>query len=241
MLLIILIIGHLLADFFFQPTILAERKKEKIKFLFFHSAIYLCIYMLLGFLFITPRYAVITILIFSLTYLAIDFIRIRIEKKIKNRNKLLVSFIMDQVIHISVIVASYYLLKLNRYENCLYRSCTAVPAFDKCILMIFLFIVLLTPTSVFIKKLFSTVFKQDAGKDDANPNVGAWIGNLERIITAILILNGQYAAIGLVLTAKSIARFKQLEEKDFAEKYLVGTLTSLTISLIFSSIIKAYI
>jgi len=71
-----------------------------------------------------------------------------------------------------------------------------------------------------------------------HPNIGSTIGILERIITAILLLCNQYAAIGLVLTAKSIARFKQLEEQDFAEKYLIGTLTSLSISLIATLIIK---
>ena len=34
-----------------------------------------------------------------------------------------------------------------------------------------------------------------------------------------------------VLTAKSVALYKQLEDKKFAEKYLVGTLFSATIAI----------
>lgn len=74
-----------------------------------------------------------------------------------------------------------------------------------------------------------------------NLRVGTIIGKLERIITAILVLCGQYGVIGLVLTAKSIARFKQLDDKAFAERYLVGTLASLAIALAASIFIKNYL
>jgi len=57
---------------------------------------------------------------------------------------------------------------------------------------------------------------------------GAIIGNMERILSAIFIATGQWAAIGVIFTAKSIARFKQIEKnKQFAEYYLIGTLYSI--------------
>ena len=57
---------------------------------------------------------------------------------------------------------------------------------------------------------------------------GAIIGNMERILSAIFMATGQWAAIGVIFTAKSIARFKQMEEnKQFAEYYLIGTLYSI--------------
>jgi len=43
------------------------------------------------------------------------------------------------------------------------------------------------------------------------------------------------------LTAKSIARFKQMEDKNFAEKYLIGTLTSFLIVLITVLILKGVV
>ena len=51
-------------------------------------------------------------------------------------------------------------------------------------------------------------------------------------------VNNQFGLIGFVLTAKSIARFKQMEDKNFAEKYLIGTLTSFLIVLIAILILK---
>jgi hypothetical protein len=100
-----------------------------------------------------------------------------------------------------------------------------------------LFVFLLEPTAVLVKKTFGFLFEEETNNNSGN-NAGSTIGKLERIITAILLLCNQYGVIGLVLTAKSIARFKQLEEREFAEKYLVGTLLSLAISLIATLVVK---
>ncbi len=62
---------------------------------------------------------------------------------------------------------------------------------------------------------------------------GAMIGNLERLIMAILLISGQYAAIGLVFTAKSIARYDKISKSQvFAEYYLIGSLFSIISVLI---------
>lgn len=61
---------------------------------------------------------------------------------------------------------------------------------------------------------------------------GRTIGVLERTITLILILLGQWAAIVLLLAAKSIARFEELKKRRFAEYYLVGTLSSLLVAIL---------
>lgn len=56
---------------------------------------------------------------------------------------------------------------------------------------------------------------------------GCVIGLLERGITCVLTLLGQFDAIAFILAAKSIARYERLKEKTFAEEYLVGTLMSI--------------
>lgn len=61
---------------------------------------------------------------------------------------------------------------------------------------------------------------------------GAIIGVLERVFTLTLVLVGEYTAIMLVLTAKSIARFEDLKKRDFAEYYLIGTFSSILFALI---------
>ncbi len=60
---------------------------------------------------------------------------------------------------------------------------------------------------------------------------GRLIGVLERAIAVTLVLLGQYGALGLVVAAKALARFRGLEERDFAEYFLIGTLASLLVAL----------
>ena len=69
-------------------------------------------------------------------------------------------------------------------------------------------------------------------------NAGSVIGTLERIIIVIFFGIKEYGAIGLVLTAKSIARYDKItKEKDFADYYLLGTLISSVIGIVVALII----
>jgi hypothetical protein len=62
--------------------------------------------------------------------------------------------------------------------------------------------------------------------------VGEAIGILERLLIVTFVLVGAEAAIGLVIAAKTLARFKQLDDRDFAEYYLLGTLASVAVAAI---------
>jgi hypothetical protein len=66
--------------------------------------------------------------------------------------------------------------------------------------------------------------------------IGATIGVIERLLIATLVLAGGVAAVGLVIAAKTIARFRQLEDRVFAEYYLLGTLASVSLAVITSLI-----
>lgn len=61
---------------------------------------------------------------------------------------------------------------------------------------------------------------------------GKVIGAFERAIIVPMVFVGAYEAIGLVLAAKSIARFDQLKDRKFAEYYLIGTLASLSFGIL---------
>lgn len=69
--------------------------------------------------------------------------------------------------------------------------------------------------------------------------VGATIGVLERLLIVTFILVGAEAAIGLVVAAKTIARFRQLDDRDFAEYYLLGTLASVSVAIVTGLVARA--
>jgi hypothetical protein len=62
--------------------------------------------------------------------------------------------------------------------------------------------------------------------------VGATIGILERLLIVTFTLAGADAAVGFVIAAKTIARFRLLDDRDFAEYYLLGTLGSVSVAII---------
>ena len=77
--------------------------------------------------------------------------------------------------------------------------------------------------------------------DDSLARAGEMIGKFERLIIVILFLSGATTAIGFVLTAKSLARFPEFEKRNFAERYLIGTLFSVSIALLSSFLLSKLI
>ena len=73
----------------------------------------------------------------------------------------------------------------------------------------------------------------------ASARVGSTIGILERVLIVVFVLAGVEAAIGFVVAAKTLARFKLLDDRDFAEYYLLGTLASVSVAIISALIGRA--
>lgn len=67
---------------------------------------------------------------------------------------------------------------------------------------------------------------------DVAPRLGRTIGVLERLVVVTLSFVGAWAGIGLILAAKSVARFKELESRAFSEYYLIGTLSSVLVAIL---------
>ena len=67
---------------------------------------------------------------------------------------------------------------------------------------------------------------------------GRMIGNLERLLLAILALMNIWSLASVAIAVKAIARFKKLEEKEFAEYFLIGTLASLLWAIVTIIVVK---
>lgn len=70
---------------------------------------------------------------------------------------------------------------------------------------------------------------------------GMAIGIIERVMVLTFVLVDQYTAITIVFAAKSIARFNELEDRDMAEYYLIGTLLSITVAMIIGIVTRLII
>ncbi len=69
--------------------------------------------------------------------------------------------------------------------------------------------------------------------------VGEAIGVLERLLIVTFVLTGAEAAVGFVIAAKTLARFKQLDDRGFAEYYLLGTLASVSVAIASALLARA--
>jgi hypothetical protein len=69
--------------------------------------------------------------------------------------------------------------------------------------------------------------------------VGSTIGILERILIVVFVLTGSDVAIGFVVGAKTLARFRLLDDRAFAEYYLLGTLASVAFAIVSALIGRA--
>jgi len=66
---------------------------------------------------------------------------------------------------------------------------------------------------------------------------GRVIGVLERALIFFFVLNGQLGAVGFTLAAKGLTRFKELEDRGFAEYVLIGTLLSSGLAMLAAALV----
>jgi uncharacterized protein DUF3307 len=81
--------------------------------------------------------------------------------------------------------------------------------------------------------------RHEPGPVGLTARVGATIGVLERILVVVFVLAGTDVAIGFVVAAKTLARFRQLDDREFAEYYLLGTLGSVAVAIVTALVARA--
>lgn len=239
------VLAHVLADYHLQNQSLARRKATGTRAMLWHSGIVAALALLAAMLLIWRGgdWALLAIAAaMALLHLVVDIIKRAasgaLRKREQNRSSTAHAalYVADQALHLLLILA----LVEGVYLRCL--GFPAVATGHRHILQGALLLALITkPANVSFKMLFAKYQLAPAhAAPQTEPSAGALIGTLERIITALFIYLGQYGAIGLIYTAKSIARFKQIEDNPrFAEYYLIGTLYSILFVVLAYHIVKA--
>lgn len=236
------ILSNVIADFVFQTDNLVKKKNNKEFFIKLKAHIkhgiilFLCmlpiilVYKNTGFI----------VLIISVLHIFLDISKSFILSKIKiSKITDITIFIVDQIFHISIIIIGYMLIlpKLNVYFSkllILHRNYTTNS--ENIILYIICVIYVVLGGSILVSKLTNDLKPENENKystNQENTSRGNIIGILERTIIFILLTLKSYGAVGFVIAAKSLTRFKKIEEnKEFAEYYLIGTLSSSLVALL---------
>jgi hypothetical protein len=227
-LLILQFTAHLLADFNFQPQTWCDLKDSKTisSVYFYHIAIVFVCSWVLSFS-VSFWWAALLIAGFHFVF---DVTKSYLSSKKIGKNQL---FFFDQILHLTIIVGVVYLFA--KRETILFPPFVSV----NLAFIWFAFIASSKPSNIFIKKYMESNDIISKGKDNKDLlKAGRVIGFLERIISFILISFNQFAAVGFIIAAKSILRFKDTDTAK-TEYLLIGSLLSFGIAIILGVIYTA--
>jgi hypothetical protein len=74
---------------------------------------------------------------------------------------------------------------------------------------------------------------------EAEYNAGRVIGIVERyLMFGVLLFSDNYEALAFILAAKGFARFKQMEQRTYAEYVLIGTLLSTLSAIAVAELVR---
>ena len=248
---ILLLLAHIIGEFYFQSEKISKKKEMKIEWILLHSILYWGAFLGVSIL-VFSKELFVSGMALSVIHMVIEFIKFEIIKH-KQKKKGISSiekrdlYVLEQLIYIlCVLVVSCYLT----YENYqittyyIFKVFFDIVQISKINMLYWITILLAIhkPANLTISHLISAYKpKRNINELDFTEDymAGRFIGTLERIVILIFIVIGQYSAIGLVLTAKSIARYDEIaKNKITAEYYLLGTLLSTVFVIILSFLNK---
>lgn len=224
-----LLIAHILGDFYLQNDRQCNNKaKRKFRspYLYAHS---LTIGLLSWLMVPSPDFWWCASII-AFSHCAIDLEKAYMKKGLS-------TFICDQLAHIAV------LFVISCYWTINFHGVSSVPfEFPRIFGVDFLCLVLavllcLKPSNILIKFILE---RYDIGNSDSCSeikNAGALIGDLERLLTFVFVIFGQFEAVGFVVAAKSLLRFKDTDTAK-TEYVLAGTFLSFGIAVIIGLCVK---
>jgi hypothetical protein len=230
-----ILLAHALTDFVFQPASLAENK-GKITALLVHRLIF----FVLSVVFLLPdfSYQTLTALIcLAFFHGFIDYLKNLIQKGTA-RNRWLY-FLGDQALHVLGIGAVVFFLDRERFHGWVNVFSTH---WSKPSLFLFasLFVVIVFGGGFFTGILCRGFLGGlNSEKKPGIERAGRYIGILERSLVLTAVLFGKMEFIGYIFAAKSIARYPEMKDGGhFAEYYLIGTLTSISIAFFGGLLLK---
>lgn len=253
-LLLLTLIAHTLTDFIFQTDWIIVRKEQlKAAGFWAHGAIFfiLSLFLLQGY---QPLQLILYSLTITLVHLGIDYMKaVGLRKKDKNGTDFIV-FLIDQALHFLTILLAWQWFDLSFnprlagfYGKLIGPKLLAVlapenkpplPTSESLLLWVLTFLWVGWGGAILIRKFLNYIADKNGSLVLSGPiqnhtiqRTGNYIGILERMLILTFVLNNSLTAVAFIFTAKSIARFNELNSREFAEYYLVGTLSSTALAI----------
>jgi len=196
-------------------------KQKSLLFIFINSLLYILPFL---FLFCVTKWQKVVIIMIDL--LAFHFVVGAVSFGLNKKMKQSILLVLDQILHIAILFAFYWLFEFEADFS----------KYEPVAKALFAILAVIVPPSIFINKLLYDLYpKSEQGKIF---EVGSIIGIFERALTLIFACYGDFAAIAIIITIKTWARSNDLKNDEFRNKYLLGTLASLSLALVVFLIYK---
>ncbi|MFD1450133.1 MULTISPECIES: DUF3307 domain-containing protein [Oceanobacillus] len=287
MTILLLLLAHLIADFWLQTDQMVQNKIKHLKKHLLHHLVTtgIALAIIWGYQYEFQHIIYYFILPFAfiiLTHLVIDLLKIKlvdsIPKSPTDNIKRLGYFLSDQVLHIIMILIACILFfhmtaaKMTAELFDLLHGTSSLNPFHTVLFMIIIYILAISVSGHIVKFIIGSLpsefanFEGEltlknqiaAGKEKIHAGAdnrfteeyhyftystplrshGKLIGYLERLLVIILTAVGAYPSIAFIIAAKSIARFKQLDDRNWAEYFLLGTLSSIFLGLVLGLVVQ---
>lgn len=233
---LLLLLAHVLVDFYWQPTHWVTDKKEKkykSRYLYLHTLLVIIVSYIALHQWEHPLPAI----ALGIAHGAIDLIKISFDKKGS-----LTWFIADQAAHLATIAFTALMLT----SSILSGFDTLITWFNtpKTLATLSGALLSLSPVS-FLVGILTKPWREELSRlapnaDDNLASAGRWIGMSERLLIFVFVLVNQYSAIGFLIAAKSLLRYNDKSTEPGippayiskkSEYVLVGTLMSYTCAI----------
>lgn len=234
-LLILLVAGHIFGDFLLQTQRMARRKEREWGAMLTHIALVFVAHCAVLWPFLSGRLMA-GVLGLSILHLAFDTARARAFGQWGGS---LAAFFTDQALHLCAVFALWRLLIgwTGGASGAWSPSVSWLTWYARWAAVAAAYVFNGKGATRIVRGVlerFPKAVPTDADGGESEYEMGRTIGNLERYLTLTLVFFGQWAALGFIIAAKSIARFPEFtgqRHKDFAEYYLIGTLTSVLVAV----------
>jgi len=221
-----LLLAHVLSDFYCQSDRFCRVKNEK-GFCSWHLYVHALVVFLLTMLCVPSPCMLLGAVVITLTHLLLD----GLKRYCRSSDY----FVTDQILHVSIL---FGVAVWCRDCDVLWLQWVEMKWF----IVVLGLLLCLKPSNIWIREIFR-MFRiaipntEDNASFHELPNAGRLIGGIERLLTYTLVLLGQFEAIGFLIAAKSILRFR---ENDTAktEYVLVGTLLSFAIAILVGLLVN---
>jgi len=247
--LIVLFFSHLCTDFFLQNGWLVEMKhdqdpKRRQLALLGHSLVFLILALPLSWLLVDgfSTFYAIGLVIITITHYGIDSLKTNLEIRFPSKTWAYYFFMLDQILHLLIILsflAVFYTHGLGKIPLILadlFDKKDIVSYFNplqKFGIILCALILLTSFTNIFIRIALGSIKPLQQTIESSNKKVGRYIGGIERLLTVLAVMAGEYQALVALYGAKAAMRFGAAQSnEEFAEYFILGTSVSALIAIV---------